>query len=410
MGQYHHPVCIEAAEGLDPAGMDSGLKEGEQGFNRPSTPAAIVALVCARGGNMPADCSQSPLVGRWAGKRVLIQGDYAEDGDIPGWKGPRLSKLYRAMRPVDERKPKKDWRTTPVFEDITRDACAFLEAACNVRYFEHEQICKDGDPRSETYGQVIDRWTSTHSVQVKPVARHFGNCGVAEYVIADIYDTRDLEYLKRCGMKPEDVQRPPRSGDWHGFLPEEIPEGQHRVIVNLDTLEYIDPVKFGQAPTLAGMVTLASKHPDLPILKKANQDNLQVVDASQAVFSSCSAILSAAAAVTSPLTPRSWWSHMAGTRVTLAPKPPSCSKASKTSKDGGAAAGSLGQARSATRTGRRPRKYSRRGPTSATRSSSISSPSATTKLLNPHWKYLVGVEALITPTLRIFGLPHCAAV
>jgi hypothetical protein len=53
MGQYHHPVCIEAEEGLNPAGMDSGLKEGEQGFSRPSTPNAIVALVCARGGNMP---------------------------------------------------------------------------------------------------------------------------------------------------------------------------------------------------------------------------------------------------------------------------------------------------------------------------------------------------------------------
>lgn len=47
MGQYHHPVCIEAEEGLNPAGMDSGLKEGERGFNRPSTPAAIIALVCA---------------------------------------------------------------------------------------------------------------------------------------------------------------------------------------------------------------------------------------------------------------------------------------------------------------------------------------------------------------------------
>src|ERR1700758_3236513 len=105
MGQYHHPVCIEAEEGLNPAAMDSGLKEGEQGFSRPSTPNAIVALVCARGGNMPADCSQSPLIGRWAGKRVLIQGDYAEDDDIPGWKGPRLSKLYCAIRPVEDRKP-----------------------------------------------------------------------------------------------------------------------------------------------------------------------------------------------------------------------------------------------------------------------------------------------------------------
>jgi hypothetical protein len=242
MGQYHHPVCIEAEEGLNPAGMDSGLKEGEQGFNRPSTPNAIIALVCARGGNMPVDCSQSPLIGHWAGKCVLIQGDYAEDDDIPGWKGPRLSKLYRAMTPVDELRPKKDWRSVPAFADITHGACAFLEAACNVRYFEQEQICKDGDPRSKTYGQVIDRWTSVHSVQVKPVARHFGNCGVAEYVIADVYDTRDLEYLKHCGMRPEDVQRPPQSGDWHGVRPEEIPEGQRRVIVNLDTLEYIDPV------------------------------------------------------------------------------------------------------------------------------------------------------------------------
>src|SRR6267143_7012866 len=110
MGQYHPPVCIEVEEGLNPAGMDSGLKEGEQGFSRPSTPNAIVALVCARGGNMPADCSQSPLIGRWDGKRVLVQGDYAEDDDIPVWKGPRLSKLYSAMTPVEKRKPKKDWR------------------------------------------------------------------------------------------------------------------------------------------------------------------------------------------------------------------------------------------------------------------------------------------------------------
>jgi hypothetical protein len=284
MGQYHHPVCIEAEEGLNPADMDSGLKEGEQGFNRPSTPNAIVALVCARGGNMPADCSQSPLIGRWAGKRVLVQGDYAEDDDIPGWKGPQLSKLHRAMRPVEERKPKKAWRTTPVFADVTRDACAFLEAACNVRYFEQEQICTDGDPRSETYGQVIDRWTSIHSVRVRPLARQYSNSGFAEYVIDPVYDENDLAYLKRCGMKPQDVQRPPRSGDWHGFLPEEIPEGQRRVIVNLDTLEYIDPVKFGQIPTLAGIVSLAPKARDLPILKKANQDNLQIIDVAGGLF------------------------------------------------------------------------------------------------------------------------------
>jgi hypothetical protein len=146
------------------------------------------------------------------------------------------------------------------------------------------RFCKDGDPSSKTYGQIIDRWVSTHSVQVRPLPRQYGNCGVAEYVIDPVYSEQDLAYLKRGGMKPQDVQRAPRSGDWHGFLPEEVPEGRRRVIVNLDTLEYIDPVRFGQAPTLAGMVSLAPKDRDLPVLRKANQDNLQVVDVADALF------------------------------------------------------------------------------------------------------------------------------
>ena len=56
------------------------------------------------------------------------------------------------------------------------------------------------------------------------------------------------------------------------------------MIVNLGALEYIDPAKFGQVPTLAGMVTLAPKDRDLPILKKANQDNLQIIDVAGGLF------------------------------------------------------------------------------------------------------------------------------
>jgi len=79
MGQYHHPVCIEAEEGLNAYDFDCGAKEGEIGFSRPSPVNAMVALVCARGGNMPADCSQSPLISRWAGKRLLVRrGDKTE--------------------------------------------------------------------------------------------------------------------------------------------------------------------------------------------------------------------------------------------------------------------------------------------------------------------------------------------
>ena len=284
MGQYHHPVCIEAEEGLSPHSLGCGLKEGEQGFTRPGTPNAIVALVCARGGNMPADCSQSPLVGRWAGKRVLVQGDYAEDEDIPNWDGPALSKLYSAMRPADQREPwdgmpEAYWDNVPVFVDISDEARGFLEAACNVRYFDQTRQLYDGK------GKVVDSWTATHFVQVKPKAKHFGQCGVAEYVIDTCYSADDLAWMKKqYGMRPIDVQRAPRSGDWHGLLPSEITEGQRRVIVNLDTLEYLDPIRFGQVPTLAGMVSAVPKDRDLPIMAKAAKGNEVLVDIAGALF------------------------------------------------------------------------------------------------------------------------------
>ena len=56
------------------------------------------------------------------------------------------------------------------------------------------------------------------------------------------------------------------------------------MIVNLETLEYIDPVKFGQVPTLAGMVTSAPKDRDLPILKKVGYIGSQIVDVAGGLF------------------------------------------------------------------------------------------------------------------------------
>jgi hypothetical protein len=285
MGQYHHPVCIEAEEGLSPHVLGCGLKEGEQGFTRPGTPNAIVALVCARGGNMPADCSQSPLIGRWAGKRVLVQGDYAADDDIPNWDGPPLSKLYNAIDLADEREPwdgmpEGHWDRVPVYADISKEARGFLEAACNVRYFDQSQ-----KPYAAGGKKVISTWTSTHFVRVKPKAKHFGNCGVAEYVIDTCYSADDLAWMKKqYGMKPKDVQRVPRSGDWHGFLPKEIAEGQSRVIVNVDTLEYLDPVKFGQVPTLAGMLADRGPPPWPKPFEKADPNGVICIDVAGALF------------------------------------------------------------------------------------------------------------------------------
>jgi hypothetical protein len=257
MGQYHIPVCPDLAEAFMPHDIGCGLKSAEQLFTRPGTCAALVALVSARGGNMPADLSQSPLVGRWAGRRVLIQGDYAEDGDILGWGGPPLSKLYSALHNAADEMPEAG---RLIYADISEEVAAFLEGACPVRFFKA-------------------RWGSSYGVAVKPVAQESGGSGVAEYVIDTDYSADDLAFLKRVGMRPIHVQRPPRSGDWHGIRPNEVAEGQRRVIVNLDMREYLDPEKFAQVPTLAGMLAFRGPPPWPQIFAKADPEGIAVAGA-----------------------------------------------------------------------------------------------------------------------------------
>jgi hypothetical protein len=69
-------------------------------------------------------------------------------------------------------------------------------------YFDQTRRLYDGK------GKVVDSWTATHFVQVKPKAKHFGQGGVAEYVIDTCYGADDLAWMKKqYGMKPIDVQR-----------------------------------------------------------------------------------------------------------------------------------------------------------------------------------------------------------
>ena len=132
---------------------------------------------------MPADLSQSPLVGRWAGRRVLIQGHYAEDADIPGWDGPPLSQLYAALHNPADEMPEVG---RLIYADISAEVAAFLEGACSVRFFKAH-------------------WGSSYGVAVKPVAHEFGGSGLAEYVIDTDYSADDLAFYKRVGMRPIDV-------------------------------------------------------------------------------------------------------------------------------------------------------------------------------------------------------------
>jgi hypothetical protein len=88
MGQYWKPVNLDKKEFLDPHALGDGLKLVEQITSNSGggVQVALMILLAAmperRGGG---DLQQpDPFIGRWAGDRIAMVGDYARQGDIPG--------------------------------------------------------------------------------------------------------------------------------------------------------------------------------------------------------------------------------------------------------------------------------------------------------------------------------------
>ncbi|HDH99843.1 MAG: hypothetical protein DRO01_07760 [Thermoproteota archaeon] len=113
MGQYWKVVNLDKREYVDPHKVGAGLKLWEQVANHPGTGTALVILCAAqrevRGGGdldmdenwhgpertfpehnaspgpMPEDYPEiaKAVIGRWAGDRIALVGDYAERSDLP---------------------------------------------------------------------------------------------------------------------------------------------------------------------------------------------------------------------------------------------------------------------------------------------------------------------------------------
>lgn len=82
MGQYHIVYNTDKKELVHGHHINNGLKLLEQvGFAK-STSSALWLLLANSNGRGGGDAtSDSPLIGSWAGNRIVIQGDYAEKGD-----------------------------------------------------------------------------------------------------------------------------------------------------------------------------------------------------------------------------------------------------------------------------------------------------------------------------------------
>ena len=143
MGQYWIPVNLDKREYVDPHKLGTGLKLWEQIANHPSTGVALLILCAAmpeaRGGG---DLEPDPIIGRWAGDRIAIIGDYAEDDDLTPKAGdPPAGQLYFMCRSDAEwRELVEDWqKDNPLlyerairekwapFKDVTDDVCRVIE-------------------------------------------------------------------------------------------------------------------------------------------------------------------------------------------------------------------------------------------------------------------------------------------
>ena len=90
MGQYWIPVNLDKCEFVDPNILGSGMKLREQ-IGNPGVGAALIILLA----NMPyprggGDLDENEVIGRWAGDRVVIVGDYAQNGDLAGVDTPDI--------------------------------------------------------------------------------------------------------------------------------------------------------------------------------------------------------------------------------------------------------------------------------------------------------------------------------
>ena len=89
MGQYHLLVNVDKEEFVSPHRLGDGLKLLEQLGSQYGVPQAMHVLMCAapcrRGGGdyEQPEHIREKVVGRWAGDRVVLIGDYAQSDDLP---------------------------------------------------------------------------------------------------------------------------------------------------------------------------------------------------------------------------------------------------------------------------------------------------------------------------------------
>lgn len=82
MGQYHLVVNLTKKEFLHPHKLGVGFKLLEQLCMPVGTCQALLILTACSNGGAGGDLEPDPMIGRWAGDRIAVIGDYAKSDDL----------------------------------------------------------------------------------------------------------------------------------------------------------------------------------------------------------------------------------------------------------------------------------------------------------------------------------------
>lgn len=122
MGQYHITINLDKREYINPHKIGLGLKLLEQiGFAGSTGDILMMLLACSndRGGG-DIQTKHPELIGRWAGDRIAVVGDYCKRDDISGINIREIHRLcrdHKYLDPADLEKIQADGET--LFTDIS---------------------------------------------------------------------------------------------------------------------------------------------------------------------------------------------------------------------------------------------------------------------------------------------------
>lgn len=146
MGQYHYIVNLDKKEFINPHKLGVGLKAWEQIANTPGTPQALFVLLICSNGRGGGDLGKTlgfdePIIGRWAGDRIAVVGDYAEDYDIKAPLHDPVSAIY-------------DLCADGAYREISELVRPVLAAELGVEYVSEPSVLRYADGTEHHY----DNW------------------------------------------------------------------------------------------------------------------------------------------------------------------------------------------------------------------------------------------------------------